>query len=74
MFFFFFCQKNNNQKPRWQHIGSGSIPNRDDIDSEMNKTKSSSILEQTIEDERDPDVIPSQYGKIIKIYYLYFFN
>ncbi len=48
-------QKNLKSSPRWQY--------NDAKRSKENKTGS-----EVIEDERDPDVIPAQYGKLVYIF------
>lgn len=54
--FFFYLQKNAKTSPRWQYNSSVDIKRNKD-----NKTAT-----ELIEDERDPDVIPAQYGKFDK--------
>lgn len=61
----FFFQKNTKTSPRWQH-------------SEQKSKETKTIGEILLEDERDPDVIPAQYGNLLKIYayviFFYFIN
>lgn len=51
---FFFCifylQKNTKTSPRWQHSEA------------KNNKETKTVGGDIVEDERDPDVIPAQYG------------